>query len=445
VCIAKKFVDGCEEVRKATGSGTSKSQSKPKPKPRSKSFFFSDGTITPFVSAAEDLARRRAERKTAAGNEDTPATSASASSDRNTTSSQDSQSLSPGSSPAETFSLPPSAAASHAPVAGTPASSSSIISVSAGQDAKKPSLKDLYHFYLDSSGFEYKTMLVRTNYYANNMARYRLSILESHAKPHVYCTFVEYMPPTGSVLRVGGGGGVDEAELRRTLEGFNKSTGSHEATQPSPMPTYGTAVQPPTPTSSSSPPAEVTRLHTLITPPIPSSTAPYKALVAPQHSTFAAAWLAFRHTFRDLTLLSWEERFDESKTLQKARAQHFGVEPFVYIKPKPALPVGLRTQNPALFQGQTLCRDRDPKGGETPNDDGYVFNRFNLPGLVQPLQRGGAIGSVLLREADERRAWDAARVRDNAKKVDWRYRPLFNGVTGRPQKQGGGRPMGMRR
>ena len=404
------------------GSGTLKS--KPKLK-ASRSFFFGDGPVTPFVSATEDLARRRAEREAAAKNEGTPTTSASPSSDVNTTSnSQRPQLTSPPSSSTVKKSSP-SSAASQAPVADTPASSSPVVTVPAGQDAKKPSLKDLYHFYLDSSGFEYKVVLVRTNYYAN-MARYRLSILESHAKPNVYCTFVEYMPPAARVARFGGSGsvGVDEAELRMMLEGFNKSTGSHDE-----------AVQPPSaPVSSSSQPSEITRLHALITPPTPSPNAPYKALVAPQHSTFDTAWLAFRHVFRDLTLLSWEERFDESKALQKARAQHFAVEPFVYVKPKPALPVGLRPQIAGLFQGQTLCRDRDPEGGETPNDDGYVFNRFNLPGLVQPLQRGGAIGSVLLREAKERRAWNEARMRDQAKRADWRYRPLFNGAAGRPRK-----------
>jgi hypothetical protein len=108
----------------------------------------------------------------------------------------------------------------------------------------------------------------------------------------------------------------------------------------------------------------------------------------------------------------------------------------VYVKPKPGLPVGLRTQDPALFQGQTLCRSREPMGGETPNDDGYVFNKFNLPGLMQPLDKGGAVGSVVLKEVENRRASEAARDRKvvgfKTKKVDWRYRPLFNGGSRRP-------------
>jgi hypothetical protein len=432
ICVVKKFVEGCEEVRKATGSGMSKSKPKPRPRPKSKSFFFSDSTVTPFVSATEDLARRRAERKAADGDKDVSAGSVSASSHVSPASSERRlQSPSPCSGSVVEMSSP--SAALRSPVADTSASSSSIVPVSTGQDAKKPSLKDLYHFYLDTSGFEYKVMLVRTNYYANNMTRYRLSILESHAKPHVYCTFVEYMPPAGNPGQVGRGGGVggvgSEAKLRGMLKGFIKSTESREReTRASPAQAFQV---PPTPSSSSSPPTEAARLHTLVTPPTPSTTASYKALVAPQHSTFATAWLVFRHVFRDLTLLSWEERFDISKTLQKARACRLGVEPFVYVKPKPGLPVGLRTQDPALFQGQTLCRNQERTGGETPNDDGYVFNRFNLPGLMQPLERGGAIGSVVLKEFEKRRASEAARDREvvglRAKKVDWRYRPLSNG------------------
>jgi hypothetical protein len=434
ICVVKKFVEGCEEVRKATGSGMSKPKPKPKPKPKSKSFFFSASTVTPFVSAAEDLARRRAERKVADGDEDVSARSVSAFNPGSPASSERrSQWPSPCSGSIVEMSSP--SAAPRSSVADTSASSSSVVSASTGQDAKKLSLKDLYHFYVDTSGFEYKVMLVRTNYYANNMTRYRLSILESHAKPHVYCTFVEYILPAGSSEQVGRGGGVgSEAELRGMLKGFIKSTESRERE------TRASLVQafqvPPTPSSSSSPPTEAARLHTLVTPAPPSTTAPYKALVAPQHSTFATAWLAFRYAFRDLTLLSWEERFDISKTLQKARACRLGVEPFVYVKPKPGLPVGLRTQDPALFQGQTLCRSREPTGGETPNDDGYVFNKFNLPGLMQPLDRGGAIGSVVLKEFENRRASEAARDRKvvglKTKKVDWRYRPLFNGGSRRP-------------
>src|SRR5690242_9841007 len=64
---AKKFNDGCEEAKKATGTGTSKSQPRlvvRKPK-QSKSFFFSDVINVPFVSAADDLKRKREEREAA--------------------------------------------------------------------------------------------------------------------------------------------------------------------------------------------------------------------------------------------------------------------------------------------------------------------------------------------------------------------------------------------
>jgi hypothetical protein len=59
----KRFIDGCNEIRRLTGSGTSKKlPSARKPKP-SKSFFFAPTIDTPYVSAKEALMRRRAERE----------------------------------------------------------------------------------------------------------------------------------------------------------------------------------------------------------------------------------------------------------------------------------------------------------------------------------------------------------------------------------------------
>ena len=64
---AKKFNNGCEEAKKATGTGTSKSRSRAViRKPRvSKSFFFADVVNMPFMSATDDLKHRREEREAA--------------------------------------------------------------------------------------------------------------------------------------------------------------------------------------------------------------------------------------------------------------------------------------------------------------------------------------------------------------------------------------------
>jgi hypothetical protein len=175
-------------------------------------------------------------------------------------------------------------------------------------------------------------------------------------------------------------------------------------------------------------------------------------------SDFATAWRAFRHAFRDLTLLSWEERFDITKVLYKTRASHFNLEPFVYMRPKDGLPIGLRVQQDGLFQNQTLAplaedgstlSHPSPQNRVRENDDGYVYNTFALPGLSAPLGPG-IIGQAVARdikaareaaEEAKRRADEAeeARLRklglprkfDGKKKPNY-SRPLFNGVNGRP-------------
>lgn len=84
---------------------------------------------------------------------------------------------------------------------------------------------------------------------------------------------------------------------------------------------------------------EANRLLSIVTKSTPTPEAPYNGELCPRHSDFAAASRSFRHAFRDLTLLSWEERFDD-KTLQKARAQILNIEPFWYGKPKMGMPMG---------------------------------------------------------------------------------------------------------
>ncbi|KAI4639795.1 hypothetical protein J4E93_009149 [Alternaria ventricosa] len=84
---------------------------------------------------------------------------------------------------------------------------------------------------------------------------------------------------------------------------------------------------------------EASRLLSIVTKPAPTPEAPYNGELCPRGSDFATASRSFRHAFRDLTLLSWEERFDD-KTMQKARAQLLNIEPFWYGKPKMGMPMG---------------------------------------------------------------------------------------------------------
>jgi hypothetical protein len=185
---------------------------------------------------------------------------------------------------------------------------------------------------------------------------------------------------------------------------------------------------------------EPTRLRSLITPTIPSSATSYKTLVCPMNSPFASAWRAFRHTFRDLTLLSWEERFDNNKTIQKARAKALAVEPYLYSKPALGMPVGLRVQEAGLYQGRA-----DETMIPCDAEDGYVRSEYGLPGVDEPLAVQGVIGAEIMRDEEkERKKIGAARLkaeeRDGKMQVVKPKRqnfnkPLFNGATGRTRTE----------
>ncbi|KAF1939682.1 hypothetical protein EJ02DRAFT_298176, partial [Clathrospora elynae] len=337
----KKFRDGCEQARELTGSGTSKKARKPKP---SKSFFFSTSTLsissTPYVSAAEDLRRRKAEREVAqaAGS--------------GVAEGQTGALIEIGDDLPDHASLVPKPAASTRPApkkTKNPSPSSSMkargTSVT-GTKAKTGHWKANYHYYQDVTGFDYKIILVRSDFSTTGFARYHIGLLESHAKPHTYWTIVQYAPA---------------AKL--------------------------------------APPAvdghpEAARLLALVTKPAPVSDVPYTNTLCPANSTYATAYRAFRHAFRDLTLLSWEERFDKNSAIQKARAVRLGIEPFVYSKPPMGMPMGMLPQEGGLYQGDTT-------GLEVRGDieDGYTRNDFNLPSLSAPLTKNGGIGAILHREA----------------------------------------------
>ncbi|KAF1962294.1 hypothetical protein CC80DRAFT_531217 [Byssothecium circinans] len=324
--------------------------------------------------------------------------------------------------------------------------------------AKKPSLLDLYHIYTDLTGFAYDLLLLRTNPCLNNFARYDLRLYESHTKPHVYCTFVRYVPPGGGKsgissaanIRVNGveNGGANGNDFSAAMEACLQSLDTQRNQSQNPTTTTTTMTstwthQPAsTPSSSSTAEAEAeaARLTSLITrtPPTPSTI--HKTLICPENSSFSTALLAFRHAFRDLTLLTWEERSDDplnpssnptGTSTQRLRAQQYSVEPFIW-------------RNRPL-KGQ--CIGFMPAINSATVDASYTRNRFNLPGLDSALGTDGSIGSALhreveaarraeeeAREAAVRKAKDAAKAeREREKRERPNFnRPLFNGVNGPP-------------
>ncbi|KAF3046900.1 hypothetical protein E8E12_006237 [Didymella heteroderae] len=462
----KQFNDGCEEIKKNTGSGTSKScrSRVVVRKPRKSTSVLTAHMHVPYVSAGEDLARRRKEREAAKAKkkEADEATAKKTEEIKTIRAASAAPATAQSSASAADSVSSPASASSHA----LSTTSFQHASLTPGTQAKKFSLKDLYHYYLDSTGLEYKIILTRCNLRANEITRYHLSIPESHTKPHMYCTFIEYFPPG-----IGNTAGSGEACIQALLE-FEKTfheglvsgmdtdapVDDHQDDKTDVIPA---ALSPPQRITHHHPDAE--RLRALLTPATASTIPPpanqlYKKLIAPMSSDFATAWRTFRHAFRDLTLLSWEERFDISKALYKTRASHFAIEPFVYVRPKHGLPLGLRVQQDGLFQNQTLApSDEDgsiistvsDQGTTRENDDGYVYNTFNLPSLGAPLGPG-IIGQAVARdvkaareaaekakkrsdEAEETRLRKLGHARkiDNKKRPNY-SRPLFNGVNGRP-------------
>jgi hypothetical protein len=453
---SKKFIEGCEKIKELTGSGTSKKLPlalKPK---SSKGFFFTPTVNTPFVAAKDDLMRRRAEREAAEAAEKAAKAAKKIPSAGTAQVPIEIEDETPDLDMASAMPSPPSSASSTksalkkraSPTSPTPSANAPP---AAGSQAKITSIKDLYHFYLDSTGFEYRITLVRSNFELNCIVRYQLSILESHTTPHTYCTHVQYTPPPA--------GGVPNptnsmsgAHIRNPLLNFLRNS-DHETKNERAVTKNGT----PTPTEATrlrsliTPPhekpidsAEQARLQSLITPATPNPATPFKSLICPMNSPFTTAWRAFRHVFRDLTLLSWEERFDSAKVIQKARAKALNIEPYMYSKPRLGLPVGLRVQEAGLHQGDA---------GETlilgDSEDGYVRNEFKLPGLDEKLGMGGVIGTEIWRDEQEikkreeqRRERDEERVKKEKREIKERKRagynaPLFNGVTGRPRQDVG--------
>jgi hypothetical protein len=442
---SKKFMAGCEKIKELTGSGTSAEipyARKPKP---SKGFFFTPTISTPFVSAKEDLMRRRAEREAAEAEEKAAKVANTPFAGTAQAPIEIEDEVTDPSIASGLPTPPPSASSTKSALKNRASSTPSTAAPSdAEAKAKIPSIKDLYHFYLDPTGFEYKITLARSNLYTNCITRYQISILESHTTPHTYCTHVQYTPPP-----VGGvpesPSNTSDASIRNPLLSFlhnsNHQAKNERTTTTNSMPTPNEAIRlrslitpsQELPINST----EQARLHSLIAPTTPNSTTPFKTLICPMNSPFPTAWRAFRHVFRDLTLLSWEERFDTSKILQKTRAKLITIEPYLYAKPALGMPVGLRPQEAGLHQGsanETLIL------GDA--EDGYVRNEFNLPGCDEVLGKYGVIGSAVWRDEEivrkreeDRREAEEERAKKEKGRAKARNRakynqPVFNGGMG---------------
>lgn len=258
--------------------------------------------------------------------------------------------------------------------------------------AKPHSRKDLYHYYQDATGFEYKITLVRSRYSTNSSTRYQVGLLESHAKPHTYATIVQYMPmpkappmPTGTASPQTGDPlkGLREFLSKPQVETSQPMTGSNaNATQDPPGKLKPLSCRWPEvvcrgATNTPTPQQSSTNVS------LPSPEQKFTTHVCPLNSTYDVAWRAFRDVFRDLTLLRWEDRFDDKeRTLQKMRAKVHNSEPFIYHRPLLGMPTGIVPQGFG-FSFEDL-------------DDGYRWNKFGLPALECPLSRDGMLGSDIL-------------------------------------------------
>ncbi|KAI4639794.1 hypothetical protein J4E93_009148 [Alternaria ventricosa] len=150
-----KFRKGCENIKGLTGSGTLKTSRVVARKPRkSKSFFFATSAPSvpsiPFISAKEDLLRRRAEREAALA-EDAGA-GAGACEDR----AKNPEVINDTPSPANQFSKPV-VSTQTPPKKPEPSATSRKVS----QAKISRHWKEDYHYYQDTDGFEYKIVLVR--------------------------------------------------------------------------------------------------------------------------------------------------------------------------------------------------------------------------------------------------------------------------------------------
>ncbi|KAF2203226.1 hypothetical protein GQ43DRAFT_470178 [Delitschia confertaspora ATCC 74209] len=185
---------------------------------------------------------------------------------------------------------------------------------------------NLYHLYLDSSGFEYKILLTRTDMSRNQITRYNLRLYESHTIPHVYCTFIQFIAPRiSSTIREPTPPIIPGMAIANRVVDIK-----HDA---SIKPERKTKEDPDAKIFCPSPPkSKAPTSHPL----------PFKRLLAPPNSEYHLAFAVFRAAFEHLTLLPWEER--QNPSLQRIRAEANGLEPFAYLRPQPGMPVGVFPQ-----------------------------------------------------------------------------------------------------
>jgi hypothetical protein len=232
-------------------------------------------------------------------------------------------------------------------------------------------LTDLYHIYLDSYGFEYKILLTRGDLTRNAISRYNLRIYESHTKPHVYCTFIQFTPPR---------------ELP-PIEPNNNESSEDKYQDKHIVPIKPEPVSPPyNPTTANTKP--------------PS---PFKRLLAPPNSSFEHAFSTFRAAFQHLTFLAWEERLSP-RSLIITRATAAKLEPFIYTRPKPGLPVGAKPQGPV-----------------EPISDAPAFKEMKerLVGMdVELSRKEGVIGREVARleTGKKRKEWEEKEAEERLKK-----------------------------
>ncbi|ORY14416.1 hypothetical protein BCR34DRAFT_599192 [Clohesyomyces aquaticus] len=266
--------------------------------------------------------------------------------------------------------------------------------------------KDLYHLYMDTTGFSYNILLIRMDLLRNSSERYNIRLYESHTVPRVYCAVVRYSPagvkgwPSTEMKSLSSGMSLGPDKKMDTKAEQNLNF-QHIHVLPQDATTVSNTNATPNTDTTASPNISASaetqaRLAALAssaasTPSTRPTIAPFTTLLTPLSSTFAAAFLSFRHAFRDLTLLTWDQRLlPHSRILQKALAKSLHLEPFLYSKPSAGLPVGLAHQFP----------DADPQGFEE-REEGYVRGKLGLPGMDVGLDRSGTFGMAIAREEED--------------------------------------------
>ncbi|CAI6332723.1 unnamed protein product [Periconia digitata] len=252
---------------------------------------------------------------------------------------------------------------------------------------------DLYHVYTDVTGFSHDLSFTRHNPILNTTAKYDLRLYESNTKPHVYCTFIRYIPPS---------------------DALNKAS--------------TTINNPQAQTSSES---EAARLQALVNSPTqvpniselpqsPTSDKLYKTVLSPPNSPFDKSFQTFRHAFQDLTLLPWEERSPSGTfPLLPAPIQNAGngYARNSFSPPLPALEAPLSPSSGAI--GSAIAREEHERARREEEVKNQERERMRL--------------------ANREKARERERLRAKGRAA------LFNGVNGPPVRTPLGNPPSLAR